>query len=97
MIDWDQKPAVQMTLSNSAPMTELHPTPPPSTTPIGRPIPSSTPVTTQTHVTTSVSPMKSVSEPIRSITEPKVEPAEPPNTINTAPPQMEPIVYDTQK
>ena len=97
MIDWDQKPAVQMTLSNSAPMTELHPTPPSSTTPIGRPVPSSTPVTTQTHVTTSVSPMKSVSEPIRPITEPKVEPAEPPNTINTAPPQMEPIVYDTQK
>ena len=97
MIDWDQKPAVQMTLSNSAPITEQYPTPPPSTTPIRRPVPSSTPVTVQTHVTTSVSPIKSVSEPIRPITEPKVEPAEPPNTINTAPPQMEPIVYDTQK
>lgn len=87
MIDWDQKPAVQMTLSNSAPIeTQQHVTqhPPPSSTPIGRPAPAETPVKTSV-------------EPIRPITEPKLEPADPPNTINTAPPQMEPIVYDTQK
>lgn len=90
MIDWDQKPAVQMTLSNSAPSMESQQHPPPTpSTPVGRPMPSPTPVTTV---------KASVTQPITGpITEPKVEPADPPNTINTAPPQMEPIVYDTQK
>jgi len=81
VIDWDQKSAVQMTLSNSAPQQ-----PPLSSTPVGRPMPSPSPV--RAPVETSVT---------QPMTEPKVEPADPPNTINTAPPQMEPILYDTHK